>query len=283
MGIRALQAADTLPALRLLAPRPFHNVFLEHLVRAGALATLPGFYGYFSEGQLEGMLLVAPGGATSLEVRDPDAYEGLARAAAEAPTTPRHIVGAEEVTRAFWNVFEPLAAPVVWVRREPLYLLTRESLQPGPVGEVGETIEPAREADLDSIVRNSAAQFREDLRQDREAEDPAAFRARHEREIRESRWWVLRERGEVVFQVHVGAENRDTVQLGGVYTPVDRRGRGRATRGMLAVALRLFAKRPAVTLFCDESNGTARRVYERVGFRVLGWYRSWLLERLDSA
>ncbi|MFQ5697269.1 MAG: GNAT family N-acetyltransferase [Myxococcota bacterium] len=281
MSVRALQAADTLLALRLLAPRPFHNVFLEHLVRAGALATLPGFYGYLRRGELGGMLMVAPGGSTSLEVRDPAAFEGLARAAAEAPVTPRHIVGAEEVTRAFWEAFAPWAPPVVWERREPLYLLTRDSLRADAEGAAKPAIEEARATDLEAIVRNSAAQFREDLKQDRQAEDPPAFRARHEREIREGRWWVVREEGEVVFQVHVGPANRDTVQLGGVYTSPELRGRGRATRGMLAIVHRLLEKRPAVTLFCDESNRVARRVYERVGFRVLGWYRSWLLEQLD--
>ena len=40
----------------------------------------------------------------------------------------------------------------------------------------------------------------------------------------------------------------------------------------------LLEWRPAVGLFCYEHNAAARRVYERVGFRSLFYYRSWLLD-----
>ena len=44
--ICGLGSADTAETLLLLAARPIHNVFLEYLVRAGALARMAGFMGY---------------------------------------------------------------------------------------------------------------------------------------------------------------------------------------------------------------------------------------------
>ena len=88
---------------------------------------------------------------------------------------------------------------------------------------------------------------------------------------------MLRVGGRVVFQVHVGAENADAVQIGGVFTPEALRGKGHATRGLTELSRRLLERRPNVALFCDEDNAPARRVYERLGFSVAFHQRSWLL------
>ena len=60
--------------------------------------------------------------------------------------------------------------------------------------------------------------------------------------------------------------------------PPEARNHGWATRGMSGIVDRLLEWRPAVGLFCYEHNAAARRVYERVGFRNLFHYRSWLLD-----
>ena len=64
--IRALTPAARGAALQLLRLRPFHNVFLEHVVRSGGLGVLPGFMGYFSGESLEGILLIGSSGGTAL-------------------------------------------------------------------------------------------------------------------------------------------------------------------------------------------------------------------------
>lgn len=275
--VRTLRSGDTAAALALLRPRPLQNVFLEHVVRAGGIGALPGFLGYERGERLEAILLVAGGGATALEVAHPDAFEPLAQAAAELPVRPLHIVGAEEVTAPFWEAYRSRADDLVWTRREPFYVLSRLA---GPArGDGGPLPRLARagERDLDELVENSGQQYREDLKVDRQAEDPAAFRERHRLEILDGRWWVKRERGRIAFQVHVGAQNDCAVQIGGVFTPPDLRGRGRATAAVRAIAERLLRRHPAVSLFCDEKNEVARRVYERAGFRPLFHFRSWML------
>jgi GNAT superfamily N-acetyltransferase len=275
--LRPLRRSDTAEVLRLLDVRPLHNLFLAHVVRVGALGVIPGFTGLFEREGLAGVLFVAAGGATALGVRDASACAPLAQAAADGHVQPRHIMGPEDTSLPFWEAYRPCAAPVVWERREPVYLLERGGLQLPPLSGRGR-VERATERDLAELVDNSAAQYAEDLRFDRRAEDPVGFHTRHEREVGEGRWWVLRDGGRIAFQVHVGAESPDAVQIGGVFTAPELRRKGYATRGLVEISERLLRRKSAVTLFCDEANAPARRIYERVGYAVRLHQRSFLLE-----
>jgi RimJ/RimL family protein N-acetyltransferase len=274
--VRELTAADTADACALLRARPLHNVFLDYVVSSGLLGRVPGFWGFAPQGRLEAILMVGPLGGTALETRNARAHEPLAAAAAKARTRPRHIVGDEAITVPFWAAYAPFAARVIWERREPYYLVTRAE-RPRPRTEPT-LVERATERDIDETLANSALQHREDLGDDRCGADPEGFRKRHAKDLRDGRWWVARDAGRIVFQVHVGAENAHVVQLGGVMVPPEARNLGWATRGMGAIVDRLLEWRPAVGLFCYEHNLAARRVYERVGFRSLFHYRSWLLD-----
>jgi hypothetical protein len=182
-------------------------------------------------------------------------------------------VGAEDGTEPYWREYERHAAPLTWTRREPVLVIGREDLLPHPEGG----LEPAREADVAEVTANSAAQHREDLRDDRYAADPVGFTDRHRKDVRDGRWWVARERGRIAFQVHVGASNAYAVQLGGVFVPEWARGTGHATRGVRAITALALSRHPRVSLYCDENNLAARRVYERVGFRAQYHTRSYLL------
>jgi RimJ/RimL family protein N-acetyltransferase len=276
--VRPLTAADTVDAQELLRRRPLHNLFLDYVVAAGVLGRVPGFFGWPAEGRLAGIVMIGPLGGTALEVADPRAFAPLALAAARSPLRPRHIVGSEDVTEPFWRAYEPHAGGLRWSRREPVLVAGKaDVLAPRP-GEPGAVLEPARAADVDELTANSAEQHREDLHDDRAGDDAVGFRERHAKDVRESRWWVARTRGRIVFQVHVGAANPQAVQLGGVFVPHDVRARGFATAGVRAMCARLFQRHARVTLYCDESNEGARRVYERVGFQLAYCNRSYLLD-----
>ncbi|HKC50614.1 MAG TPA: GNAT family N-acetyltransferase [Myxococcota bacterium] len=275
--VRPLTLADTADARSLLRARPLRNVFLDYVVSAGALGRAPGFLGYESGGRLLGILLIGPLGGTALEVQDPAAHAPLAEAAARARLRPRHIVGSEDVTEPFWEKYAPHAPALRWSRREPVFAMRAEDLARSTDVTRLARVDPAREAEADEITENSAQQHREDLGDDRYAADEKGFRERHHRDVRDGRWWVSRVRGQIVFQVHVGAASATAVQLGGVFVPPWARGRGHATRGMHAIAARMLERHDVVTLYCDEANAAARRVYERLGFRRMYSNRSYLL------
>jgi len=47
---------------------------------------------------------------------------------------------------------------------------------------------------------------------------------------------------------------------------------------MRAVTARMLERHDMVTLYCDEANTAARRVYERLGFRRVYSNRSYLID-----
>ncbi|HLL67034.1 MAG TPA: GNAT family N-acetyltransferase [Micromonosporaceae bacterium] len=83
--------------------------------------------------------------------------------------------------------------------------------------------------------------------------------------------------GEVVFKAELAVVTRHTAQIQGVWTAPEWRGRGLATGGIAAVvadALRRVA--PTVSLYVNDYNEPARRVYARCGFREVGTFATVL-------
>lgn len=90
--------------------------------------------------------------------------------------------------------------------------------------------------------------------------------------------WVLDADGPVCCALFT-ARTSDAVQLGGVWTPAEQRGRGYAK---LLVADMLLAVRESgverAVLFTEYGNEAAQRVYRSLGFRTIGEYRAAMLD-----
>lgn len=83
--------------------------------------------------------------------------------------------------------------------------------------------------------------------------------------------------GEVIFKAELAVVTRHTAQIQGVWVEPRWRGRGIATAAMAAVvhdALRRVA--PSVSLYVNDYNTPARRVYARCGFRQVGEFATVL-------
>ena len=89
---------------------------------------------------------------------------------------------------------------------------------------------------------------------------------------------LLIEDGQPVAMTGINARVGDMVQLGGGFTPPDRRGKGYARN---AVAAQLAEERKTGTrvavLFAN--NAAAARSYEAIGFKKVGTYRVAILKR----
>lgn len=98
------------------------------------------------------------------------------------------------------------------------------------------------------------------------------------RAIAEGRLWVLEAGGGPVAMTAFSTSTADAVQVGGVYTPPELRGRGYAR---CAVAASLLEEREAGAelgvLFTAEDNLAAQRAYEALGFEHIGDWRLMLL------
>jgi predicted GNAT family acetyltransferase len=83
--------------------------------------------------------------------------------------------------------------------------------------------------------------------------------------------------GRVVFKAELAVITRHTAQVQGVWTAPEWRGRGMATAGIAAVVsdtLRRVA--PSVSLYVNDYNVPAKRVYERCGFERVGTFATVL-------
>ena len=86
--------------------------------------------------------------------------------------------------------------------------------------------------------------------------------------------WSLFENGmRLIFKADISAPSRYGVQISGVYTDPSVRNQGVATRAMRELCRLLFVRGwPRVTLYVNEGNQPALKVYERVGFSYLHDY-----------
>ena len=87
------------------------------------------------------------------------------------------------------------------------------------------------------------------------------------------------EDGRLLFKAQAASMSRACALVEGVYTVPEARGRHVGAQAMRAVCAGLFERTPRLSLYVNDANAPAVRLYERVGFRHVGHYRSVLFTR----
>lgn len=278
MAVRILGPGDEGGLEAFLAARAESSMFLRsNLARAGIVDRGEAFQGTYAGAFDGGGALVAVAACFwngNVVLQAPVALAEVVRTAVRASgRVAAGLVGPWDQVVAARAALGLAGAPTTLDSREALFtlaladLVVPEALAAGRVRARHQT-----DADLAITVPWRLAYCAEALGMTPTPALEAAQRA--ELAAAHARSWILEdEAGRPLAFTGFNAALPDVVQIGGVWTPPELRGRGHAR---CAVAAQLLEARAAgatrAILFTGEDHRAARRAYEALGFRVVGDY-----------
>jgi RimJ/RimL family protein N-acetyltransferase len=181
----------------------------------------------------------------------------------------RMVIGEE---RAVGELWDEAASRMPHPRQDrpgqPVYVIE----EPPAAGGTG--LRAATVEDLDLLLPACARAHEEEIGLDPLARDPDGFRWRTQAQIAEGRSWLWAEEGAILFKAEASAWTPHAVQLQQVWVDPAVRNRGNAQRGLRDLCRLLLEHVPAVCLFVRAENTPAIRVYDAIGMRRVGAYRS---------
>jgi ribosomal protein S18 acetylase RimI-like enzyme len=244
--------------LEFCAEDPVERVFLEDVARRG----LGRFSGFAENGRLTALCHV---GANVV----PSGRDCGRFAAATVRGRARMIIGDERPVSELWAaVAQQMPEPRDDRPGQPVFVID-EPPEPGHSG-----LRPATQRDYELLLPACAAAHEEEIGIDPLARDPEGFRWRTRSQIDDGRSWVWIDNGTILFKAEASAWTPSAVQLQQVWVDPPVRNRGYAQRGMRDLIRLLLERVPTVCLFVRPENAPAIRVYEAVGMRRQGAYRS---------
>jgi predicted GNAT family acetyltransferase len=196
---------------------------------------------------------------------DAAALQALADQLAQGRRGCSSIVGSADAVRVIWPSLTRRWGSARAIRPAQPLLVTSER----PAAAFDPSVRLVTPADLPRFMPAAIAMFTEELGISPIGPDGgASYRARVGDVIASGRAFArFDERGRVEFKAEIGALSAGSAQVQGVWMRPDLRGRGLGTAAMASVidlALRLA---PTVSLYVNDFNTVARRMYERLGMR----------------
>lgn len=282
LELRTLGEGDGAELEQFLAQHRDTSMFLRSNARQAGLVFAgqrlgATYVGGFERGALVGVAAHAWNGLILLQA--PEHTAPIVRACAE--TSRRPVAGLTGPLGQVHVAREALgltAAPTSLSEDEVLFVLDAAELrvlQPEMCG--GVTCRPPLPSERDTLCAWRTAYEIECLGR----QDSLELRARSEQwidaQLEEAVIWVAELAGRPVSLSAFNAALPDIVQLGGVYTPPELRGRGFA-KAVVAHSVRAGRDRGASRAVLFTSNPNAVRTYEAVGFRRAGDYGLILFE-----
>jgi GNAT superfamily N-acetyltransferase len=246
--------------LAFCAEDPIERVFLEDVARRG-------FSRFRAVEGEQGLAALCYFGANVVPSgQGCDAFAGEA-----SVRGTRMIIGEEGAVNDLWAAAESVMPEPRQDRPgQPVY-----SIEEAPEGD-SSGLRAATIEDLDLLLPACAATHREELGVDPLVRDPDGFRRRTVSQIQEGRSWLWVEDGAILFKAEASAWTPSAVQLQQVWVDPDVREQGHGTRGISDLCRLLLEKTPSVCLFVRPENEPAIRLYEGIGMRRAGTYRSVL-------
>jgi ribosomal protein S18 acetylase RimI-like enzyme len=246
--------------LAFCAEDPIERVFLEDVARRG-------FARFRAVEGDQGLAALCYFGANV--VPSGQGCEAFAGEAALRAT--RMIIGEEDAVTDLWAAAQSvMPEPREDRPGQPVY-----SIEEPPEGDLS-GLRAATIEDLDLLLPACAATHREELGVDPLERDADSFRRRTVSQIQEGRSWLWAQDGTILFKAEASAWTPSAVQLQQVWVDPEVRKQGYATRGISDLCRLLLERTPSVCLFVRPENEPAIRLYEKIGMRRAGTYRSVL-------
>jgi uncharacterized protein len=244
--------------LEFCAEDPVERVFLEDVARRG----LGHFTALADNGRLTALCHV---GANVV----PSGVDCGRFAAAAARGRARMIIGDERAVTELWGQLEPrMPSPRDDRPGQPVYAISERP----PPGDTA--LRPATEQDFELLLPACAVAHLEEIGVDPMVRDPEGFRWRTRSQIQEGRSWLWVEGETILFKAEASAWTPSAVQVQQVWVDPPARNKGYAQRGMRDLCRLLLDRVPAVCLFVRPENAPAIKVYEAIGMKRHGSYRS---------
>lgn len=269
---RQLWASDSSRVEACLEEHPLETVFLRSEIRQGALRQ-GSLLGVDHRSGIRAVLMHGP--LVSPWAPDPHDLDLLARALRPQLAWVQLMVGPSDQVARLQDLLGSRLPPVRMLRAEqPHYAVDLSSV--APEGADPPPLRRARAADLELLVQAGAAMHLEEVGFDPLAVDPSGYRERVLTLIRRGRLYLWLEGDRVAFKAECSSVTPEAIQIQGVWTDPVLRRQGRATRAMARLCHLLLADTEWVTLFVNDFNETAIRLYERTGFKRIGTMRTVL-------
>ncbi len=196
---------------------------------------------------------------------DETSWRLLATTISARPRTCTSVVGSAAAVATMWPILERRWGSARAIRSaQPLLVLDRR-----PAVASDPLVRRAVPNEVDRYMAASAAMFLDELGiSPYEAPGVDAYRVRIAELISAGHAFVrFDDRGQVAFKADLGVVSAQTCQVQGVWVRPDLRGRGIATAAMATVLRHALTLAPTASLYVNDFNAPARRVYTKLGMR----------------
>lgn len=261
--VRRLEPADLTAVQAMVDADPFRNVAIAAHLDAGRTAQVlaVGQAGAPTAACYAGGALLPLGGDVAAWTVLGDYLRGRRRACSS-------IVAAADAMAVLWPMLSSTWGPARTVYpQQPLLALDRPAaVLPDPL------VRPARIDEFDRYLPAAAAMFDEELGiAPLSGPTGGRYRSKLAALVRAGRVLVRTDGyGEVVFKAELAVVSRHTCQVQGVWVHPDRRRLGIGTAAVAAVVVHALRFAPSVSLYVNDFNIPARRLYDRLGMRQVG-------------
>lgn len=196
----------------------------------------------------------------------PREWAELGAALSRTPRRCTSIVGRADAVLGMWDQLRPAWGPARAIReRQPLLVLDRAAA----LGAGDPRVRPVGVADLEAYLSASTEMFTEELGVPPQAvAGTAGYRRRVAGLLRRGHGLgIVTPDGSVLFKADIAAVSAHTCQLAGVWVRPDTRGCGVGSAALASVLRYALTLAPTVSLYVNDFNLAARRMYRRAGMR----------------